>query len=80
MIFYKKFVHYSKNNVSSSSTSNDTINNTVNDTVNEFDVLYIYYNKIKLAQKVKNKLLEDIDFNNYSKRLCTLELITYYIF
>ena len=56
------FNNYSKNNGSSASYSriNDTI-----DTVNEFDVLYIYYNKIKLALQVKTKLVEDIDFNNY---------------
>ena len=74
------FNNYSKNNVSSSSTSNDTINNTVNDTVNEFDVLYIYYNKIKLALQVKNKLLEDIDFNNYSENIPKIINYTTYDF
>ena len=74
------FNNYSKNNVSSSSTSNDTINNTVNDTVNEFDVLYIYYNKIKLALQVKNKLLEDIDFNNYSESIPKIINYTTYDF
>ena len=70
------FNNYSKNNVSSSSTSH----NTVNDTVNEFDVLYIYYNKIKLALQVKNKLLEDIDFNNYSESIPKIINYTTYDF
>ena len=61
------FSNYSQSSISSDSYSSSRPSNDT-ENVNEFDVLYIlyiYYNKIKLALQVKNKLLEDIDFNNY---------------
>ena len=42
--------------------------------------MYIYYNKIKLALQVKNKLLEDIDFNNYSESIPKIINYTTYDF
>jgi len=77
------FNNYSQTTISSSGTlsnSNNTINYAVNNTINEFDVLYIYYNKIKLALQVKNKLLEDIDFNNYSTSIPKIINYTTYNF
>ena len=37
----------------------------------EYDILNEYYSRIKIANQVKNKLLEDVDFNNVNNKYTT---------
>jgi hypothetical protein len=56
--------HFKLSKSSKSSKSSKTLKNTHN-----FDILTNYYTKIKLAQQVKDKLLEDVDYESYLKKI-----------
>jgi len=50
-------------------SSNKTYKNTQAKDLYNLDILNIYYNRIKLARQVKNKLIEDIDINKYKANI-----------